>query len=180
MKVIDDKGMIFGKINIIDFLVVLFLLLLTPMFYFGQRLTEDKKVVFEKARKVIRVKAVFTNIIPELAGQVKEGDVSRDPEGKAVGNLVKIISSVSIKPVALSYLKYDPVGNYIYIDDYAKAEADDSSRNRNLTVLLDLECVEERASWYFRDYNIKIGNSIAYISDWYSLSGGIITGLIDK
>ena len=37
MRIIDEKGRIFGKINIIDFLAVVFLLCLIPMFYFGFR-----------------------------------------------------------------------------------------------------------------------------------------------
>lgn len=172
MKIIDERGMIFGKINIIDFLVVLFLLLLTPMFYFGQRITEDKKIIFEKARKIIRVKVVFTNVMPELAAEVKEGDVSRDSEGKAIGNLVKIINNKPSEQLSLDDLKYDPVNKNFYFDA--------NSVNRDLTVLLDLECIEERTSWYFRDYSITIGSPIVYTSDRYSLSGGIITGIMDK
>ena len=38
LKIIDEKGRIFGKWNIIDFLVVIFCLCLTPMFYFGYRI----------------------------------------------------------------------------------------------------------------------------------------------
>lgn len=35
---IDEKGRLFGKINIIDFTVGLFLLCLLPMFWFGYKL----------------------------------------------------------------------------------------------------------------------------------------------
>lgn len=38
MRIINDRGMIFGKINIIDFLVLLFILCLMPMFYFGYKI----------------------------------------------------------------------------------------------------------------------------------------------
>lgn len=38
MKIIDNKGRIFGKINIIDFGVLLFVLFLLPMFYFGGKI----------------------------------------------------------------------------------------------------------------------------------------------
>ena len=35
---IDDKGRLFGKWNIIDFMVVVFLLCLTPMFWYAFKL----------------------------------------------------------------------------------------------------------------------------------------------
>lgn len=35
---IDEKGRLFGKINLIDFLVIVFLLALTPMFWFGYKI----------------------------------------------------------------------------------------------------------------------------------------------
>ncbi|MBC8488612.1 MAG: DUF4330 family protein [Bacteroidetes bacterium] len=41
----DEKGRLFGKINIIDFLVLLFLLSLTPMFYFGWKIYTKSQVV---------------------------------------------------------------------------------------------------------------------------------------
>ncbi len=38
MKFIDNRGMLFGKVNIIDFLVVIFVLSLTPMVWYGYRI----------------------------------------------------------------------------------------------------------------------------------------------
>jgi len=38
MKIIDGKGRLFGKINIIDFLVIVAILVLIPGFYIGQKL----------------------------------------------------------------------------------------------------------------------------------------------
>lgn len=53
MKIIDDKGRLFGKINVIDFLALLFLLCLTPMFYFGYKLYVGNK----KAEAELKEKA---------------------------------------------------------------------------------------------------------------------------
>ena len=39
MKIIDEKGRLFEKINIIDFLVAAFLLLLIPIYYFVHRVS---------------------------------------------------------------------------------------------------------------------------------------------
>lgn len=38
MAIIDKRGFIFGKINLIDFLVILFIVCLTPMFWFGYKI----------------------------------------------------------------------------------------------------------------------------------------------
>jgi len=44
MKIIDNTGRIFGRLNIIDAMVLLFLLCLTPMFYFGYKImTREEK-----------------------------------------------------------------------------------------------------------------------------------------
>lgn len=42
IKIIDERGKLFGIINAMDFLVILFLFFLTPMFYFGYTFFEIK------------------------------------------------------------------------------------------------------------------------------------------
>ena len=37
MKIIDQKGRLLGKINVIDFLAIIFFLSFVPMFYFGYK-----------------------------------------------------------------------------------------------------------------------------------------------
>ncbi len=43
IKIIDNRGMVFGKINIIDLLVVIFILCLTPMLWYGYKLFKAPK-----------------------------------------------------------------------------------------------------------------------------------------
>ena len=38
VKIIDKEGRLFGRINVIDFIVLLFILGLMPMFYYGYRI----------------------------------------------------------------------------------------------------------------------------------------------
>ncbi|MDP3786216.1 MAG: DUF4330 family protein [Candidatus Omnitrophota bacterium] len=76
MKIIDEKGRIFGRINVIDFLVILFLLLLIPMLYFGSKLLIHMEPVVEKKTRIIQVK--FLNIIPEIDRVLKIGDIDVD------------------------------------------------------------------------------------------------------
>ncbi len=38
LKILDDRGMLFGKVNIIDFVVVVVIISLLPMIYFGWKI----------------------------------------------------------------------------------------------------------------------------------------------
>lgn len=53
MRIVDDKGRIFSKVNIIDFLVLLFVLCLMPAFYFGYKImtkpTPTPTIIVDKA-----------------------------------------------------------------------------------------------------------------------------------
>lgn len=42
MKIIDENGRLFKSINVIDAVVVVFLLSLIPVFYFGYRVYKEK------------------------------------------------------------------------------------------------------------------------------------------
>ena len=76
MKIIDEKGRVFGKINVIDFLVILLLLLLVPTFNFSKRLLIKEKPVIDKKAAIIQVK--FSNVMPEIDRVLKVGDINID------------------------------------------------------------------------------------------------------
>ena len=94
-KWMDEKGRLFGKINIIDFAVILFLLFILPMFYFGYKIysttggdvSEDTG---EKAHYDTTIECLMIGIPPETAKKVATGDVERDETGKIVGKIVEV------------------------------------------------------------------------------------------
>ena len=55
MKIIDERGMLFGKVNIIDFIVVLFLLCLTPMVYFGYKIMQKEPQALKQANPYVEI-----------------------------------------------------------------------------------------------------------------------------
>ncbi len=61
MKIIDEKGRLFSKINIIDLLAILFLLSLTPMFYFSYRIIAQAKARPEYVKKA----KIITDVVEE-------------------------------------------------------------------------------------------------------------------
>lgn len=113
MKIIDEKGKLFGKINIIDFLAVLFLLSLLPMFYFGYRLSRIKPPEVEIRRELIEIElpCVMRKIPPETLKLIKVGDAQIDDKGKKIGEIINLG-----KPVPYNYrIPFFPTSSRDYL-----------------------------------------------------------------
>lgn len=98
-KIIDDKGRLFGKINVIDFLVILFLLCFAPMFYFGYKIFTRKPTpaiekipILEQDKVFIETKfnCLFVKVTPEVSKIISVGDKELDKNGKIIGEVVHI------------------------------------------------------------------------------------------
>lgn len=286
MKIIDEKGRLFGKINVIDFLVLIFLFSLVPMFYFGYKflntpeklkeekkelinvelncklirlgpkllkvisigdkeLDEDSRVIAEilnigneeplkyefdignkeiiyhedqelkqvltkmritaavkgdtlyyKDKKIslnsvfefktdkysvnavvasdkktkkqlkevwVQLKVKFTDIIPELSAAIKEKDKEVDPEGKVVANLNTILTNKSADILTMT-LKENKV---VYVSGTHPVF-------KEIIALLSVLCIDKEGTLYFKNYPVKIGNSITFTTDSYAVSGTII------
>lgn len=88
MKIIDEKGRLFGRINIIDFLIVVIFLVLIPLFFKIYKVMEKTPVAI--APKWVKVE-VLTFILPEMRPLLKEGDVSYDEFGNPDGRLLRVV-----------------------------------------------------------------------------------------
>lgn len=71
MKIIDEKGRWFGKLNFIDSLVILFILCLIPAFYFGYKLYNAPEtppppptIILEKS-EYDKIMAKYNRVIAE-------------------------------------------------------------------------------------------------------------------
>jgi len=156
---IDEKGRIFGKVNIIDFIFVVLLLSVIPVFYYGNRLTAMKKPVEKKYEKVI-AEIKFLKIIPELASVLKEGDIDKDAGGNAAGVLKRIISSENSRFAAL--------GN----NDQVVIMEDPTVRD--IQASFELNCVNDNGDLNFEGYPVKIGSNIVFTTDFYSMQGIVV------
>ncbi|MDP1853080.1 MAG: DUF4330 family protein [Candidatus Omnitrophota bacterium] len=94
MKFIDEKGRLFGKINVIDFLVLFFLFCLVPMVYFGYKIfTKPAPVVEKRAdRKLIDVEIAvsFIKLNPDIASLILAGDKELDSDGSVTAEIIKV------------------------------------------------------------------------------------------
>jgi len=275
MKIIDEKGKLFKKINVIDFLVILFLFCFIPVFYFSFKLFtkeekpkeyidievncnfikirpevlkliaigdreiddkgavideiiwlgepkpyrykfniggdiiitkedselkeiyakvklkaeikdnflyyKDKKVMLDSPidfktdrytiamapfiekkpiqKKWVLVQVKFSGVIPELAKVVVEGDTEKDPEGEVMGKLERIISSKLSDILMLTKNKWITINHPF---------------NKDILLIINLLCTEKEGILYFKNYPVKIGNSITFTTDLYSISGTIV------
>lgn len=159
MKMIDEKGRIFGKLNIIDFIFVVLLLSIIPVFYYGNRLTATKKPVEKKYEKVT-AEIKFLKIMPELASVVREGDVDKDPGGNAAGVLKKIISSKNSRFAAMGNNE-----QVVIMED---------PTTRDIQASFELNCVNNNGELDFEGYPVKIGSNIVFTTDLYSMQGIVV------
>ncbi|MBM3251224.1 MAG: DUF4330 domain-containing protein [Candidatus Omnitrophica bacterium] len=56
MKIIDEQGKLFGKINVIDFLVIIFLIFLARIFYYGYKLYIAEKATQKQLAIDLQIK----------------------------------------------------------------------------------------------------------------------------
>lgn len=89
MKRFYKNGLLFGSINIADFLIILTVVLLVPYFLVTYSiLQKSPKKLYSTW---VTVEAV-TFIMPEMTGLLKEGDDIYDYFGNRDGKVIKIIS----------------------------------------------------------------------------------------
>jgi len=92
MKIIDEKGRLFGKINVIDFLAILFLLCLTPMFYFGYKIYTRRTEKIDKSGEFIELKIAckLIRLKPETIKLIAVGDEEVDSHDHRIGRIMWI------------------------------------------------------------------------------------------
>ncbi len=126
------------------------------------------KATIDKTRKVkqqpfsekwLSLQVKFSEIIPELAKVISEGDIEKDSSGRKVGRLKSIISS---KPSAIIVYRDNNIINTSH------------PVQKDMVCSLDILSIEKNGVFYFKNYPIKIGNSINFATDLYSIVGTIV------
>lgn len=111
--------------------------------------------------KWVVVKVKFGGVIPELAKALNEGDIEKDPAGRIIGRLKTIESNKpsETQVLALEQNKFLTVPQPFY---------------RDITVSLNLLCIEKDGVLYFKNYPVKMGNMISFATNLYSISGVVV------
>lgn len=91
MKFIDSQGRLFGRINVIDFTVIIFLFCLMPIFYFGYRIFQKKYIKVSTVslrEKTVEMGFNLIEVPLEIAKLISAGDREFDKTGAVRGEVV--------------------------------------------------------------------------------------------
>jgi len=173
MRLIDEKGRLFGKINIIDFLVISFLISLTPMFYFvykilnktrtetipaiSQAISEVKEEPKREFLEIDDVDCLFIKLEPQIAKVISVGDKEVDNKGQIIAEILKI----------------GQVSPYVYefnIGAERKLLKNDPEF-KQIPVTLKIKAEVKQDNLYYKDKQILDNSSIVFATSKYQLEG---------
>ena len=169
MKIIDEKGRIFGKINVIDFIIVLFLIFLIPMSYYGYKLSQQKthnKYNNETKKITIEVRALASRVIPEKVALVSVGD-KEYIESHVLGEITSIVSNKPSREVFLSQTE-------------EKIKFLDHPFLKDIELIFTLKIKKENSQIFYQKVPIKIGNNFIFKTSKYNLKCQILEIINDK
>lgn len=155
MKIIDEKGMLFGKVNVIDFLAILFLLFFIPIFYFVFKMPKPV-VVQPKVFIDIEHYCKFIKIEPEVLKKISVGDKEVDPSGAVIGEIVWIGESRSYQ--------------YNLDIGLGSAEIKDDSLLKELNVKLKIKVDVQDNLVYYKDKQVMKGQPFEFKTNKYKVS----------
>ena len=156
MKIIDNRGGLFGKINIIDFLVILFLFSLLPMFFFSWKAFKLRRAAYDEAFVEMEVYSCFMKMKPELTKIISVGDKESNEEGEVIGEIVSLGASMPYKH------KYD-IGK-------GQVLTKEDSILKQIDAKLKLKLRAEQERLYYKNYEIKIGSTFEFKTEKYRLT----------
>lgn len=163
MKIIDEKGRLFGRINVIDFLVLLFFLGLSPMFYFGYKIFNKKPPsaapapAVEAPKTVIETELDFilNKLNPETARLIAKGDREVDEKGEVIAEIISLGRAL-------------PVTYEIDTGNQQKLIKDDPLLKK-IPALLKIKAEFKDNVLYYKGKPIKANSTIDFVSAKYKL-----------
>ena len=158
MRIIDEKGRLFGKINLIDFLVILLLLFLMPVFYFGYKLVNKKPVIESLKKEFIEIETDCTliKLEPEVLKVISIGDKEQDESGQVIGEIISLGQSEPYR------YEFDIGG------EQKITEEDPVLKQVEARLKLMAEVKEDKP--YYKDREIRVGLPFEFKTDKYTLN----------
>ena len=158
MKIIDDRGKLFGKINVIDFASILFLLSLVPMFYFGYKILTDKPRVITRGKVFIEteIDCQLIKIKPELVNIISIGDKELNENGETIGEIVSLGKSMLYK------YEFDIGQNQKIIKE------DPILKQIEARLRLKVEVKKEKP--FYKDREIRIGSPLEFKANNFAIT----------
>lgn len=156
MKIIDDKGRLFGKINVIDLTIIIFLFTFLPMVLFIYKIIQkrDSASLPLKEYVEIDINCKFTKVKPEIVKLISVGDTEADKDGIINGELT---------------WRGDPVACQ-YILDLGSGEIQRRTHPilKDIPAMLKLKAEIRDNSLFYNDKRIAINSPIQFKTGKYS------------
>ncbi len=160
MAVIDEKGRLFGKINLIDLSVVIFVLLIMPMFYFGYKLYVKGSIANPVEGEIeefidIEIPCNIVKVNSDILKLIKIGDKELDKNGNIIGEILWL---GDYRPYQYS-LDLNPSQTY----------KKDSPLFTNIPALIRIKTSVKDDKLYYKGKLIAIESFFNFVTDKYSV-----------
>ena len=165
MEIIDGKGRLFGKINIIDLAVIITLVFVVPAVYFGYRIALSRKDVVEiengidVKEKWLNITLVLQKVEPEVVSMMKLGDMDKDESDRVTAILTKL-----------------PDAEAGDVGASPGAEHSGKFSKKRILATFKMLCKERNGIFTYRNSSVKVGVKLAFSTSSY-LVYGIIVGI---
>lgn len=160
MPVIDEKGRLFGKINLIDLSVVIFVLFIMPMFYFGYKLYVKSSAAKSAGGTIeefadIEIPCNILKISPDILKLIKVGDKEVDKNGNVIGMILWLGG----------YRSYQYSLDLSPSQTYKK----DSQIFSNVSAIIKLKTAVKGEKLYYKENLVAIESSFKFVTDKYTV-----------
>ncbi len=173
MNIIDEKGRLFGRINVIDFVVIVFLLALVPIVYLGYNIAAAKSKK-DVAQISVNIQVKFADQMPELVGHIKSGDYEKDVLGRKIGEIISYSvapqESVYRQKTARASKAGEPVQTTEGSDQIITTIPISNSKDHILATL-KIVCYAKNGVLYYGEQPVKIGRDFIFSTDLYMVTG---------
>jgi hypothetical protein len=167
MKIIDEKGKLFGKINVLDFLAILFLIYLTPVFYFGYKIFIKKQatpavtaVPIEPVKIELELIFDFRNLDAKTLGVISVGDKEIDEKGQVIGEILRL---------------EEPAFQTHKVNVGGKIRVKKDRELKHMLATLRVKPIYRLSRVYYKDKQIDYDSPINFITDKYTLEAIFIS-----
>lgn len=157
MKIIDDKGRLFGKINVIDLTIIIFLFTFLPMIPFVYKIIQKRNSTsLQKEYAEIYLNCKFTRVKPEIVKLISVGDIEADKDGVIMGEL-----TWHGEPIA-----------YQYNLDLGSGEVESRTDPilKDIPAMLKLKARIRDSGLFYNDKRITIDSPIQFKTGKYSVA----------
>lgn len=156
MRIIDEKGRLFGKINVIDFSVVMFFITLIPVVYFGYRLTKKtQSQVLPRETRKIEFNCNLIKLKPEILELIQVGDREKDQSGAIIGEVL--------------WLGQNRPYQYNFNLGFDIAQLSDDSTLRELPARIRITADIRNNIPYYKDKQVMLNSPLEFVSEKYTV-----------